>query len=111
AILEGVAFAGARHLSIMEQASGQKIERVIASSGGARTKLWLRIKASIYGVPIVMPEEAECGIVGCAALGATAAGRFGRVEEAIAAYVRHTDEIAPDPAWQEVYSRMQPVFD
>lgn len=111
AILEGVAFAGARHLSIMEQASGQKIERVIASSGGARTKLWLRIKASIYGVPIVVPEEAECGIVGCAALGATAAGRFGRVEEAIAAYVRHTDEIAPDPAWQEVYSRMQPVFD
>ena len=69
------------------------------------------IKASIYGIPILVPEEAECGIVGCAALAATATGRFSRVEDAIARYVRYAEEIAPDPAWQEVYHRMQPVFD
>jgi xylulokinase len=111
AILEGVAFAGARHLRIMEKASGQKIERVIASGGGAKTELWLRIKASIYGVPIVVPEEQECGILGCGALGAVAAGRFSSVEQAVAAFVRYEKEIVPDPAWQEVYRRMQPIFD
>jgi xylulokinase len=111
AILEGVAFAGARHLRIMEKASGQTIERVIASGGGAKTELWLRIKASVYGVPIVVPEEQECGILGCGALGAVAAGRFSSIEEAVAAFVRYEKEIAPDPVWQDVYRRMQPIFD
>ena len=40
-VLEGIAFAVARHIRIMESASGLKLERVIASGGGARTALWL----------------------------------------------------------------------
>lgn len=111
AVLEGVAFAAARHLRIMERAAGRKLERVIASGGGARTELWLKIKASIYGVPIVVPKEPECGVVGCAAIAATARGRFSNLEDAIAAYVRHVNEVRPDPAWVEIYARMQPIFD
>jgi len=111
AILEGVAFAGARHLRTMEKASGQTIERVIASGGGAKTELWLRIKASIYGVPIVVPEEQECGILGSAAMAAVATGRFASLDEAVAKFVRYEKEIAPDPLWQARYSRMQPIFD
>ncbi len=111
AVMEGVAFSVARHLRIMQAASGRQIERVIASSGGAKTRLWLEIKASIYGVPILVPEEAECGVVGCAALAATATGRFARLEDAVAAFVRHREEIPPQPAWVERYARMQPVFE
>ncbi len=111
AVLEGVAFAAARHLRIMERAAGRRIEKVIASGGGAKTELWLRIKASIYGIPIVVPKEAECGVVGCAAMAATATGRFARVEDAVDAFVRTADEIAPDPEWVERYARMQPLFD
>lgn len=110
AIIEGVAFAAARHLQIMEQAAGARVERVIASGGGAKTRLWLEIKASLYGVPVVVPEEPECGVVGCAAMATTATGHFGRVEDAVAAYARHGAEIAPNPAWVERYARMQPVF-
>lgn len=111
AVLEGVAFAAARHLRIMERAAGQRVERVIASGGGAKTELWLRIKASVYGIPIVVPRESECGVVGCAAMAATATGRFSRIEDAISAYVRYADEVRPDPAWADIYARMQPVFD
>lgn len=111
AILEGVAFAGVRHLRIMEEASGQKIERVIASGGGAKTGFWLRIKASALGVPFVVPEEQECGILGSAAMGFVATGRFSSLDQAVSAFVRHRDEILPDPAWQDRYSRMQPLFD
>jgi xylulokinase len=110
-VLEGVAFAAARHLRIMEKAAGRKLERVIASGGGAKTELWLKIKASVYGVPIVVPKEPECGVIGCAALAATAVGRFGRLEDAVAAYVRYVDEVKPDPGWAHTYARMQPVFD
>ena len=111
AVLEGVAFAAARHLRIMEKAAGRELERVIASGGGAKTELWLKIKASVYGVPIVVPKEPECGVIGCAALAATAVGRFARLEDAVAAYVRYVDEVKPDPGWAHTYARMQPVFD
>ena len=111
AAMEGVAFAAARHLRIMEAASGRPVERVIASGGGAKTALWLKIKASIYGVPIIVPEAAECGLVGCAALGQTAVGRHRSLDAAVAAMVRAAAEIAPDAAWSETYGRMQPVFD
>ncbi len=111
AILEGVAFAAARHLRIMEKTAGHKIERVIASGGGAKTPLWLKIKASAYGVPIVVPKEPECGVIGCAALAATATGRYARLEDAVAGYVRYVDETSPDPNWAQTYARMQPIFD
>jgi xylulokinase len=111
AVLEGVAFAANRYLRIMEKAAGRKLDKVIASGGGAKTALWLRIKASIYNIPIVVPREPECGVIGCAAMAATAAGRFSRIEDAVAAYVRHADEIAPHQPWVERYARMQPVFD
>jgi xylulokinase len=110
AVLEGVAFAAARHLSIMEEAAGRRLERVIASGGGAKTELWLKIKASMYGVPIVAPREPECGVVGCAAMAAKATGRFSKLEDAVDAYVRHGNEVRPDPEWAEVYGRMRPMF-
>ena len=58
-----------------------------------------------------MPKEPECGVIGCAALAATATGGFARLEDAVQAYVRHVDEVKPDPDWAAAYARMQPVFD
>ena len=110
AVMEGVAFAAARHLRIMQAASGQPVERMIAAGGGAKTRLWLEIKASVYGVPILVPEELECGVVGCAAIAATATGRFGCLDDAIAAHVRYGAPVAPNPVWAERYARMMPVF-
>ncbi|MDY0873564.1 xylulokinase [Dongia rigui] len=110
AVMEGVAFAVTRQMRIMEQASGRKLERVIASGGGAKTPLWLKIKASAYNIPILVPEEAECGVVGCAAIAAAATGRFAKAEDAAEAFVHYKGETLPDPAWADIYQRMQPVF-
>ena len=38
-------------------------------------------------------------------------GRYRGLDEAVTAMVRFSTEIAPDPAWSEIYERMQPVFD
>ncbi|MFB2552450.1 xylulokinase [Ensifer soli] len=111
AVLEGVAFAVKRHIDILDRISGAPVERVIASGGGAKTALWMKIKASVYGIPILVPSEPECGIVGCAAIAATATGRFARVEEAADAFVSYSEEILPDPAWAETYRTMQAVFE
>lgn len=111
AVLEGIAFGVKRHIDILERAAGTHLERLVASGGGARTQLWLRIKASAYGLPISVPAEPECGIVGCAAMAGVATGRFGSVERAADALVRHESEVLPERAWQDRYARMQPVFD
>src|SRR5690606_5631017 len=87
AILEGVAFAVNRHIRIMEEAVGRRLDRVIASGGGARSRLWLEIKASVYGIPIVVPKEAECGLLGCGAMAAAVSGAFPRIEDALSAFV------------------------
>ena len=111
AVLEGVAFAVNRHLSVMEKATGTRADHLIASGGGAKADLWLRIKAAVYGRPILIPEEPECGLVGCAAIAAVGTGAAATLEEAAARTVRHGREVAPDPAWTDRYAAMQPVFD
>ncbi len=95
----------------MEAAAGRPVERVIASGGGAKSALWLAIKSGAYGVPIVVPEEAECGIIGCAAMAQTAMGRHQDLPSAAERLVRIAAEVRPDPAWRDRYAAMQPVFD
>lgn len=110
-VMEGVALAVNRHIRIMEAASGVRLDRVVASGGGAKTEFWLKIKASAYCRPIVVPEETECGVIGCAAMAAHATGRFATLDEAVSALVRYSAEVEPDPDWAERYARMQPIFD
>lgn len=110
AVLEGVAFALRRHIGTMQSVGG-RLERLMASGGGARTELWLRIKASMYGTPVVVPAEPECGVIGCAALVGAALGDFPSPEAAADALVRFKAEIHPEPAWQERYDAMAPIFD
>ncbi|UXN62163.1 xylulokinase [Phyllobacterium zundukense] len=111
AILEGVAFAVKRHINVLDAISGVPLERIIASGGGAKTKLWMRIKASVYNIPILVPAEAECSIIGCAIMAATATGRFANWEASVDAYVSYVDEIIPDPRWSETYAPMQIFFE
>lgn len=111
ALLEGVAFAGNRALRTMAERAGQRVERVIATSGGAKSPLWLKIKASAYNRPIFVPREAESGLIACAAMAATATGRFASLQAAVDAFVQYEPAVLPDPAWAEKYARMQPIFD
>jgi xylulokinase len=111
AILEGVAFAVKRHINVLDAISGVPLERIIASGGGAKTKLWMKIKASVYNIPILVPAEAECGIIGCAIMAATATERFANVEAAVDAHVSYVDEIMPDPRWSDIYTPMQIFFE
>ena len=82
-----------------------------AGSAGAKSELWLRIKASMYGVPFLVPAELESGVLGCAILAAVAVGRAASLAQAVEQYVAYSHEVLPDPAWQAKYDRMAPIFD
>ena len=108
--MEGVAFAAARHLRIMEKAAGRPIDRVVAAGGGAKSRLLLEIKASVYGCPILIPADPECGVLGCAILAGVGAGVFHSIDDAVQRLVRYDAEIQPDPAWSERYEKMSTFF-
>ena len=109
AVMEGVAFASLRNIEIMKS-RGNKLERLVAAGGGAKTRLWLEIKASVYGCPILTPSDPECGVLGCAMLAGVGAGIFAGIDDAVRRLVRYDAEIQPDPAWSERYQRMATFF-
>ncbi len=110
AVMEGVAFAAARNLRIMESA-GNRLDRVVAAGGGAKTRLWLEIKASLYGCPVVTTAAEECGVLGCAMLAGTAVGFYPDLAGAAARLVRWTGEIQPNPRWMDIYANLKPIFE
>jgi len=101
AVLEGVAF-GLRDSLELVQALGGPTDRARASGGGARG-LWLRIVASVLGLPIELTAVEEGSAYGAALLGGVAGGVFADVPEAVARCVRVSTTIDPDPAWQATY--------
>jgi len=92
-------------------AAGNRLDRVIAAGGGARTRLWLEIKASLYGCPILTTAAEESGVLGCAMLAGTAVGLYPDLATAASRLVRFTGEIQPNSAWADTYAHLAPVFD
>jgi xylulokinase len=109
AVLEGVAY-GLRDSLELVRALGVEPGTARASGGGARSDLWLRIVASVLGIPIERTAVEEGAAYGAALLGAVAAGEFAGVEEAVDACVRVRDAVEPDPAWQAAYAEGYPRF-
>lgn len=103
AVLEGVAY-GLRDSLELLRALGCTVEVGRVSGGGARSPLWVKIAASVLGVPLQRTAAEEGAAYGAALLAGVASGVFGDIREAVDACVRVRDEIEPDPDWQARYA-------
>jgi xylulokinase len=103
AVLEGVAYALRDCLEVVRRL-GCAADVGRASGGGARSELWLRIVASVLGLPLQRTVVEEGAAYGAALLGGVAAGVYRDVPEAVAACIRVRDEIEPHPVWQRIYA-------
>jgi xylulokinase len=103
AVLEGVAYALRDSLELLRRLGcAAEVGRV--SGGGARSELWLRILASVLGLPLQRTAVEEGAAYGAALLGGVASGVYRDVPEAVAACVRVRDEIEPDREGEQVYA-------
>jgi xylulokinase len=109
AVMEGVAFASKRNLAVLEGQTG-RIESIVAAGGGARSRLWLEIKASVYDRTILTTNEPEAGVLGCAIIAAVVGGAAADLNAARDQFVVFTDEIAPNARWREVYRPLAELF-
>ena len=104
AMLEGVAYGLRDSLELLRSLDATpEVGRV--SGGGARSELWLRIVASVLGLPLERMESEEGSAFGAALLAGVRAGVFADAAEAAARCVRARERIEPDPAWAELYAR------
>jgi xylulokinase len=109
AVLEGVAFGLRDSLELLtELGVAPDVGRV--TGGGARSELWLRITASVLGLPLERVVVEEGAAYGAALLGGVAAGVFASAEEAVASCVRPRDRVEPDEEWRERYAELYARF-
>ncbi len=102
AVLEGVAYGLRDSLELLREL-GVEAEVGRVSGGGARSGLWLKIVASVLGLPLERTSADEGAAYGAALLGGVREGVFADAHEAVDACVRVSDRIEPDPGWQAVY--------
>jgi xylulokinase len=109
AVLEGVA-AGLRDALDLLRDMG--LEPVVGrvSGGGAASDLWVRIVASMLGLPLQRMRVDAGAAYGAALLGGVAGGTFADVPAAVVACVAPRDTIEPDPAWADAYEDVHARF-
>ena len=78
AVLDGVAFALRDSLEALK-AAGTDVKRVMAVGGGTHSELWLKIIATVLGVPVDLPAAGDVG-------GAFGAARMGLMAATGASY-------------------------
>jgi xylulokinase len=84
--------------------------------GGARSSLWLTIKATLCATPITRVTSKETSAAGGALLAAVAAGSFPSLEDAVDAVVElHPEPVEPDTAsaaaYEDAYRQYRELFD
>ena len=112
AVLEGVAFAFADGLAVLEDA-GQVIDRLTLIGGGGRSAYWAGILANVLGKPLACGEEGHAG----PAFGAARLARIavtGSAVEDVATPPELENLVLPDPALRaralEKYARFQALY-
>jgi xylulokinase len=102
AVLEGVGYGLRDSLELLREL-GVSPESGRASGGGARSRLWLEIVASVLGLPLERTVVEEGSAYGAALLAGVASGVFADAQEAVSACVRARETIEPNPAWASAY--------
>lgn len=110
AVLEGVAYEMRMSIESMQRVLGKPFDIIRLSGGGSKSPLWRQIQADIYGCPVEMLKVADCGLVGAACLGATGAGIYGSLSEAVDAMVHPHGIIEPIKENVEIYNDYFEVY-
>ena len=109
AMLEGVAFGLRDSLELLRELGAQP-ESARISGGGARSELWLRIVASVLGLPLELTESEEGSAFGAALLAGVRARVFADADDAVARCVRTRRRIEPEWDYDAGYARFRKLY-
>ncbi len=108
AIMEAVAFGFRHHLDVLAE-RGHLPVKVVATDGGARSKLWRQISADVLGVPVLYRARHPGSALGAAFVAGMAVGVFEEWAE-IERFSEVTDVTQPDAVRSAVYSELYGIY-
>ena len=113
ACMEGVAYEMRLNYEALA-GSGIHFRKLHATGGGAKSRVWMQMKADILGLPITALKTADAGTVGSAMLTGIAVGLFTDLSDAAEHMVQETETYLPRPEMHEkymqVYARYRQVY-
>ncbi|OHB76329.1 MAG: hypothetical protein A2Z25_19730 [Planctomycetes bacterium RBG_16_55_9] len=109
AVLEGLTFELRINLDLLRE-SGIKIDRLHAVGGGARSDLWLQLKADICETPLRVPRVTEAACLGAAILASVGAGNYESAHSAVQEAVIIDRTITPCKKHVEAYPRRYELY-
>ncbi len=113
AILEGLTYELRLNLDLLRD-GGVAIDVLRAIGGGARSELWLQLKADITGIPVITPRITEAAAFGAALLAGAGVGLWSSAAEGAERFLELTRTFEPDAkrhaAYSELYERYREVY-
>jgi len=110
AVMEGVVFALKDCLEVFEEL-GIKIEQVIASGGGAKSRIWRQMQAGIFNEEISMTQSIEQAAMGAAILAGVGVGIYKDVEDGCKKVVKlKRGKIKPIPENVDIYHKQFEIY-
>ncbi|HBB62051.1 MAG TPA: carbohydrate kinase [Lachnospiraceae bacterium] len=113
ACMEGVVYEMAVNMEYLN-ATGTHFERMYATGGGARSSVWMQMKADVLNVPFTALQTKDAGTVGSAMLTGIAAGLFRNLEDAADHMIVKLETYSPrremHEKYMQIYQRYRRVY-
>jgi xylulokinase len=114
AVLEGCAYA-MRDVAERLKAMSVPLREILLLGGGARSRLWGRIRTDVCHLPVILPPRKDTSPLGAAMLAAVAAGLRPNIGSCVGARAGPDETLEPDPshraAYDEGYSAYRRLFE
>ncbi len=109
AILEGSAY-GLRHNIDEAKKIGVTIKELRSVGGGSKSDIWLKIKASVLNMPIIVPDISTGAPFGGAIIAGTGLGIYKNPGKFAKEVAKTKKIVEPDEEWHKVYDEMYEVY-
>jgi len=109
ALIEGISYEMRQNVERLADA-GVSVDRLRCTGGGAKSPVWLQLKADIIGKPAVTINVTESGCQAGAVLGGVAAGVYDSVEQAVDALVEERQVYEPRADEHERYQEFYELY-
>ena len=109
ALMEGVTYYFADSINSFHETS-MNIEEYRPTGGGAKSDIWLQIKADIMGKPFKRPKIIEASCLGAALLAGTATGVYDNLNQAVDNLVKIDKVFEPDGEKHSIYLEKMEMY-
>ena len=113
AVLEGVSFAIRDNIEVAKSI-GINVDASYLCGGGAKSKLWRKILASVLNIELLIPNAEEGPGFGSAMLAMVGAGRFSNVNECAKALLSVKEHVLPESElvnlYEERYNKFKQIY-